>query len=303
MSQTLVTMPAPLKTGDAGMNGAPIKVRLSGAQKTMLGTLRVRAEDTKSPKPILGDPYALSTIDAIDVDWEELDPFGMSQFLIKAVAGRAKQLDTWTREFLAQHEEATVLHLACGLDSRCLRIQWQKPKVRWIDVDMPDVAKVRRKLPLAPTSGDYTLLGTSVTDATWLEESVPNDRPTLVIMEGLIMYLPTPHGNLLLHRIASHFTHGGQMIFDTAGKGIVRLVQLSELISRNSLGIILGWSLEDPKHIEQVHPKFKLLEGTRTFWVQSQDSTVFWLVSVLLGLLSWIPFMGGLVGHMLRVEF
>jgi hypothetical protein len=35
---------------------------------------------------------------------------------------RAKHLDDWTREFLAAHRRATVLHLGCGLDSRVFRV-------------------------------------------------------------------------------------------------------------------------------------------------------------------------------------
>ncbi|WP_254886025.1 class I SAM-dependent methyltransferase [Streptomyces sp. NA02950] len=38
------------------------------------------------------------------------------------VALRAKQLDDWTTEFLAEHQKATVLHLACGLDTRVQRL-------------------------------------------------------------------------------------------------------------------------------------------------------------------------------------
>lgn len=62
---------------------------------------------------------------------------------------RAKLLDDWTADFLAGHPSATVLHLACGLDTRAQRMAFGSG-VRWVDVDLPAVAALRERLLDAP---------------------------------------------------------------------------------------------------------------------------------------------------------
>ncbi len=89
---------------------------------TLLGTLYLRAYESRSPRSILRDHYAAEALDRIAYDEpklaKRLNPKA-NQFL---VALRAKQLDRWTTEFLDRHPDATVLQLGCGLDSRVLRL-------------------------------------------------------------------------------------------------------------------------------------------------------------------------------------
>ncbi|KAK4098706.1 hypothetical protein N658DRAFT_398013, partial [Parathielavia hyrcaniae] len=66
---------------------------------------------------------------------------------------RARALDWWTADFLALHrarnQPVTVVHLACGLNARCFRVE-HGPDVRWFDVDLDDVVALRKTLFLAP---------------------------------------------------------------------------------------------------------------------------------------------------------
>ena len=55
---------------------------------------------------------------------------------------RAAILDEAVREFLSQNPGAAVLHLGCGLDSRCLRAG--QGAGLWVDVDLPPVIEARR---------------------------------------------------------------------------------------------------------------------------------------------------------------
>jgi O-methyltransferase involved in polyketide biosynthesis len=103
---------------------------------------------------------------------------------------RAWHFDQWTRAFLAANPESTVLHLGCGLDTRVYRID-PGPKVRWFDVDFPDVIALRE--PLYPARDGYRRIGSSVTDLAWLD-AIPGDTPVLVVAEGLMMYLHEKDG-------------------------------------------------------------------------------------------------------------
>src|SRR5262245_13504420 len=100
--------------------------------------------------------------------------------------------------------ESTVLHLGCGLDTRVYRID-PRPKVRWFDVDFPDVIALREQL--YPERDGYRRIGSSVTDVAWLD-AIPGDTPVLVVAEGLMMYLHEKDGTALLRRITEQFPSG-----------------------------------------------------------------------------------------------
>jgi hypothetical protein len=58
------------------------------------------------------------------------------------VATRAATFDLLTTRYLADHPDATVLHLGCGMDSRVFRVD-PPASVQWFDVDYPDVIDLR----------------------------------------------------------------------------------------------------------------------------------------------------------------
>jgi O-methyltransferase involved in polyketide biosynthesis len=174
------------------------------------------------------------------------------------VALRGRQLDDWTRAFLAEHPEATVLHLACGLDTRAQRLA-PGPSVRWIDLDHPEVVALRERL-LPPPPGDYRLIGASVTDEGWLD-SVPADRPTVAVFEGLSMYLQKADGRRLIERITGRFP-SGQLLFDCYGTIAIRLQKLVPAV-RNA-GATLHWGVDDPHELEAWHEGLTLLDALRS---------------------------------------
>jgi O-methyltransferase involved in polyketide biosynthesis len=169
------------------------RIRLSQEKETMLGTLFGRALESRSANPILRDELADRVIELIDYDFSKL---GVNAVVATSIALRARQFDRWTAAFVAMHPRAVVLHLGCGLDSRVHRID-PPPTVSWIDVDDPEVIELRERL--YPRRDGYTMLGSSVLDPRWLD-GVPEDRPTLIVAEGLSMYLPEREGTPLFAR-------------------------------------------------------------------------------------------------------
>lgn len=123
---------------DAFISAAKEKIRLTRAEETCLASLFCRVQDTRSSKPILGDSYAYATLKRCDLD-QSRTTFSAGQHSGNVVwaSHRALMLDTWCEEFILAHEEpVTVLHLACGLDCRYLRIRdrlrttEKKPEIR-----------------------------------------------------------------------------------------------------------------------------------------------------------------------------
>ncbi len=127
-----------------------VHVDLAGPPQTMLATLYAKALDADAPKSILHDDFAKAAVAQIDYDWRATT---ITPRRAPSVAVRTAHFDTWTRQFLAAHEHATVLHVGCGLDARVYRLD-PGPGVRWYDVDYPDVVDfANASTPLATDTG------------------------------------------------------------------------------------------------------------------------------------------------------
>ncbi|UXA17919.1 class I SAM-dependent methyltransferase [Mycobacterium sp. SMC-4] len=237
-----------------------VRVDLHGAPVTMLATLYAKALDAEAPTSILHDTWAVEVVDRIDYDWAATT---MTQRNSPSVTLRSAHFDGWTRQFLAAHPEAVVVHLGCGLDSRFWRTQ-PRQGVDWFDVDFPEVAELRQKLYPA-TAGNH-VIAASVTDPGLLDR-VPADRPTLVLAEGLSMYLTRDDGLRLLRSVVQRFP-SGEIQFDAFSRlGIT--TQWANSVVRRS-GATLSWGIDRPADILDSVPKLLLLQ-----WVPVFERTVF----------------------------
>ncbi len=107
-----------------------------------------------------------------------------SKWLCYNMAMRARVFDDWTEAMLGQYPDAAVLHVGCGLDSRCQRVR--QPYERWIDCDFEDVIAIRGKY-YAETA-HYRMLPLDAADPkTWA--ALPEGGTAIVVLEGLSMYL------------------------------------------------------------------------------------------------------------------
>ncbi|MGQ0776828.1 MAG: class I SAM-dependent methyltransferase [Pseudonocardiales bacterium] len=239
------------------MDAAKEKIVLTGEMETLLITLYAKAQDNRLTNPILGDRMAEDVLGRIDYDFAR---FTVDVSVV--VTSRAKQLDTWTREFLAKHSDATVLHLGCGLDSRVFRVD-PPASVRWYDVDQPEVIELRQRL--FPARDGCRLIGCSVTDPGWIED-LPADSPAMVIAEGLLCYLADDDVHRLLARLTSHF-HSGEMVFDAFSRLGIRLTRNHP--SLQMTGATLRWGLSNPRRLERRVPH--LTFATAWYPVASPD--------------------------------
>jgi O-methyltransferase len=102
------------------------KLNLTGVEETLLAAIWCRAKDARSANPLLGDPYAQHILDRCDVDYTRSTFAALhDERWGRFIAGRAKKLDLWCQDFLDSYGDTPVqvLQLACGLDSRALRIK------------------------------------------------------------------------------------------------------------------------------------------------------------------------------------
>lgn len=221
----------------------------------MLATLYAKALDAEGPDSVLNDTWARDIVAQIDYDWAATT---INRRNAPSVTLRAAHFDSWTRQFLADHPEAVVLHLGCGLDSRYFRVQ-PGPGVDWYDVDYPDVAALRHRF--YPQQTGYRIVPASVTDPAWLGE-VPDDRPTLAIGEGLTMYLTADEGTALLRRVVDRFP-SGELQFDAFNRLAIKSQWINGVVRRS--GSTLHWAIDGPADILDTVPGTRLLQCVPVF--------------------------------------
>lgn len=265
-------------------------VRWGSVEWTNLVTLYLRAYESRSRRPILGDHTAAEAVDRIDYDFKRIRRTSFPASNQYLVALRAKQLDDWCADFLARHPDAVVLHLGCGLDGRGFRLA-PPPSVLWFDLDQPAVIELRRRL--YDDTDSYRMIGSSVTDALWLDH-IPTGRPTLVVAEGLLMYLQESEVRQLLERLTDRFD-SGELLFDTLSALAPRL---SKVLTKG----IITWGIRDARDIETWNPRLRFLEQTSMLaGYRKIESTpvrlIYWLSYATLGrgydMLNRFEFSGG----------
>ena len=218
---------------------------LMGEQETLLIPLYCKA---KKNNPILADTKAQEILQHVDYKFSALDVPAKTCAMILL---RAKKLDEYAQAFLAAHPDSLVLHLGCGLDARYDRLQ---PKqAEWIDLDLPDVIELRRQF--FDEHDNYHMIASSVTDLGWLDgvggnartEPSRNGRSTLIIAEGLLMYLSGSDVKALTIALHERFP-GSHFIFDAFSK--MTADNVGSHPSLKKTGATVQWGINDPHTIE-----------------------------------------------------
>ncbi len=237
------------------------KVTLTLAQETLLIPLYAKAQEN----PVIRDEKARQILDGVDYDFSQLK---VPQKTAVTLWIRARQLDTYTSQFIAAHPNAVIIHLGCGLDSRCLRVA--HPAALWFDLDMPDVIALRRKF-YAETD-TYRMIASSVTDLGWMDQAPDQGRPVLVVAEGLLMYLHEEEVRDLLLCLKDKFP-GCELVFDAFSKLTADRIKAHPSLQKT--GAAIYWGIDDAREIEGWAPGIRLKE--EWFFSQSPD----------IGRLSW----------------
>ena len=121
---------------------------------------------------------------------------------------RSLIIDELCNEYISNNSNLTVIHLGCGLDSRCLRIN--NNFNIWYDIDYENVINLRKEF--YETNSKYKMIGRSVLDYKWLNE-INDSENVLIIAEGLTMYLEKEEIKELLYQINKKFKNV-HLVFD-----------------------------------------------------------------------------------------
>lgn len=156
------------------------KKYMNEVNKTLFIPLYGKSKVSKQ-KIILDDPTA-------EKIWAEesfkLSGKSKSKWLAYNMAMRARVFDDWTDSMLSAEEDSIVLHIGCGLDSRCRRIK--HPYTKWLDCDFSDVISVRKNY--YQESENYKMQVLDASDSSKIK-NLPDCKNAIVVLEGISMYL------------------------------------------------------------------------------------------------------------------
>ena len=224
---------------------------LTPLEDSLFLTLCCRALDNRSPDPILADAEADEIVRTLNYDYRQ---FHADTNLILNVALRAKKLDQVASEFFARHPDGVGLDLGAGLDTRLLRIT-PPETVDWFDVDFPTVIGARAGL--IPDRANGHVIAADVTDPDWLE-AVPNDRPAVIVADGLMGFLTQDELVSLLNRLISHFP-SGEMVFNSYTRFTIWIARHARG-TKSVAKLVKFPGVDDPHDFEGWNSKLKLVK-------------------------------------------
>ena len=230
--------------------------QLTPVEQTAFLTVYARALDSRWRRPILGDRLADEVVGRIDYDFAGL---GVQASVVCQTALRAKMLDDRVRDFVHKHHDAVVVDLGAGLDSGFYRVD-PPPSVDWYSVDLPGILALRDEaLPTNPHSHSVPV---SLAEKHW-PETIPGDRPTMLIADGLFAFLPEPVIVGIFRRITDHFSTGEFAFNDYGRIGWVSKLAIKLYPQKMFKDVGSQWGylgFKDAHHPETWNPQMTLVE-------------------------------------------
>lgn len=246
---------------------------LTPLEQTALLTVYARALDSREPHPILGDRLADDVVGRLDYDFAGL---GVQTSVVCQTALRAKMLDVRVREFVLRHPDAVVVDLGAGLDSAFYRVA-PPPSVDWFSVDLPGVSALRDAV--LPRDAHAHSVPVSLADRHW-PDSIPGDRPAMLIADGLLAFLSEPVIVGLFRRITEHFGTGELAFNDYGGIGWVSRAAIKLYPQKMFKDVGGQWGyrgFKDAHHPETWNPAIRLVEESSLTHEPEVDLFPTWL--------------------------
>jgi O-methyltransferase involved in polyketide biosynthesis len=249
---------------------------LKGAAESLLVTLSSRAFESGQERPIIRDDKAVQLLATLEYD---AAPLARSRLYHTIICLRTRRFDDEVATFLRRYPDGVVVNLGCGLDTRFERVD--NGRAHWIEVDLPEVIELRRKLLREETRRQF--VPCSITDLSWLaavEEL--RDRAVLFFAEGVFMFLEIADVRRIVVAIAERFPGSGLM-FD-AVKPIEVTLQRFHPTLRHTQARLRG-GIASGVVLETWHPSLHLV--AEWFFCEEPEPRLGWY-----RLLRFVPWLG-----------
>lgn len=232
---------------------------LSGVPETLLITLAARlVAPTQNPDLGFTDPAAEQIGAALAFDPAR---FSDDRASMRGTIVRAQWFDGVVRRFMGEQPNGLVVSIGSGLDTRANRVR-PPAGLDWIDIDFSEVTALRERL-VPPMERVRNLSADGTVVEAWVH-SVPWDRerPTLVMAEGVSMYLMPEQATGWLQglaRAASSRKSDMTLALDLASPLMVRQSHRHPSVSRTDARF--HWGVRRPEDVAQLAQGLVLAES------------------------------------------
>ena len=235
------------------------KIQIQGVSETMLQTLHARAAYSKQKNAKFHDDKAVEIVSRMDYDFSFA---GDDALMSNGVIARTILLDRMVGDFIRKNPNATVINIACGMDTRAYRLKIGST-VRWYNIDLPETIEVRRRF--LEENGHISMIAKSAMDEKWADEIEEPKGRVLVIIEGLVMYLSEQDVKQILSIISRRFERA-EVIMEVMNPWVVKNVKEKSIEKTKAK---FTWGIKSGKELQRISPDYtwvrdvSLVEGMK----------------------------------------
>ena len=222
------------------------EISLSGVPETMLQTIYARAKESQG-RGAIHDAKAEEIIERLNYDFSLADK---DSAMRSGVIARTIVLDRLTKAWLVSNPGAVVVNIACGLDTRCYRMEGF---CHWYNLDLPETMAVRESL--LPEHGMISQIAMSAMDD-WGNEIKEQNTPVLIIIEGLTMYLSEADVQRIFRVISRRFEKA-TVFAETMNPMIVKRFKEKSIEESNAK---FSWGVKNGPALAALLPDFRFME-------------------------------------------
>ncbi len=225
-------------------------LKLKGVEETMLIPLVIKANETMRKNARIKDNKAVEIVKQLNINTDKYDKF-MSH---EGVVARTILFDSTMKYYINKYPNAVCISIGCGFDNRFERVD--NGKILWYDLDLPDVIEAR-KIFFGKKERVKMITG-SAFEKKWTDE-VENRENTIILIEGMLMYLTETQVKELLSIIKGSF------------KNVIIIAELMPKITAQgskyhdtvkNTSAVFKWGVKCGKDVEKLCEGLKLVSET-----------------------------------------
>ena len=224
------------------------KVNVTGVPETMVQTLYARAKETGKQNARIKDEIAVEIVEKLDYDFSKADK---DKAMNCGVIARTIVLDRMVEQYLEKHANTVVINIACGLDTRCYRMNGRY--LCWYNVDLPETMKIRKHF-LTETGPVYQIAKSAIDDS-YIDDINYHGENVLVIIEGLTMYLGEKDIKKMFSIIEKSFQNVTVMV-ETMSPFVVKHVKEKSIEGSNAK---FTWGVKNGTELQKIAANFSIL--------------------------------------------
>ncbi len=184
---------------------------LTGIPRTLLFTLRARAEEHMHADRLFADPTAADWFGdvVLDADAETAMGSAYSPVFQLGTAVRTKLYDNITTNFLQNHPDGLIVELGAGLSTRMYRLEHLGG--HWLALDLPPAIEFRRQFEFGQS---HATMAASMLDQNWITQLPPTAPDNIFFIAEAVLFFLTPDQiKKLFTMLQTHFP-GATFAFD-----------------------------------------------------------------------------------------